>query len=450
MTDSKKYEIRLKDGTIREVSKEVYDKVKSSTSGKPNVINAKQREVSEREGKKAASALKSAGKFAYQLPIAAGAGALQGGGEMLRSLGNLPLEGYNLVAGKNHHLPTFDLKQYLEPGAGTDIGYGGGKLGSELYGGAKAFQLANKLIGPRATALGKIGKHAALGPGLGFALGETQDNNRMLGTLAGLLGPLSQAPKITNKNVGKSVLNRASEQRGISSLEYDPIFNELEELGIKNNPFGLDAHELAVFEAGAPHDITQALKKYIENPSLKNEHSLQSVMNSFSHRLRNKSGLGDAERKAVNLAGEIGPKIRNKFQATVSEQGGDDLYHALLKANANYEKNVGPYASNESIRNAENYQAPRSHKLMKKLYEQGLVPLNTKQGAIPPEELTKQLKGISGAPFRADVGYLHPELQINQALSSPLAKALAGALGATALGGTGAILGKEYLKSSFY
>ena len=315
MSEEKKYKIRLATGEEKEVDQATYERVKANHSKKKSEpINKYQLEVSKRERAKAGAALKTAGKFAYQLPIGVGAGVAQAVGEAGRSVGNLPLEAYNLGAGTDYHIPSFDLKQYLEPGVGTNIGFGAGELGGNLYGGTRAFQLANQLIGPRRTAAGKIAKHMALGPGLGFALGETQDNNRLPGLIAGLLGPLSQAGKVTNKGVGRSVLGREANQRELSRGEYRDLFRRTREAGIENTPYEITPQQIELLEQGAPHDVMDAIRRYRAQPTLENEQQLQSELISFNHRRRNIEGLHPQKEQLLILLEKLDLKSEKDFK----------------------------------------------------------------------------------------------------------------------------------------
>ncbi len=352
-------------------------------------------------------------------------GVLQGLGDFGASAGNLGLAGVEHWLGLKNNPPGFniDLPRIPHPNIvnenpespleeySQDLGQifstAGIPIGAAIKG-AKA-------SGAGINALQKILQGASTGGALGYAGNE---GNR---EIAGLTGVVVGGAIPAFANAGsKAIARKLSENKKIAeegaSNAYNQFFNQARNEGIEYvKPPKIDTKEIIKHSQSKFHE---ALTDYLKDPTLENAHWAQSDLGMLIRHLKDldkRVGLASPQQTALKKAIEAQQKIRkNMFKETNlgAHPELSDEYSALSQ---DYAKNVVPYKQMQELTDYENKK-------------------------LKPSKLIKSL--LKNDEFMLGLGKEYPEIQLNKALHSKLAKIL----GSTALGGIGFETGRKLIR----
>lgn len=367
-------------------------------------------------------------------------GMLQGAGDiganvlnLLSGMGNqpqgmgalmgLPQEDYPLKDVPNPgRIPNPELGQYVGDSLGDQAQFIGGQLVPNVIGGAGIFRGLG--------AIPQLGK-ATLGAtaGRGALTGAALSEDRLLGAgLGAATAPLSLVPRGTSKVVGNKIVGDFKNLKNTFSKKYNQIFQDAEKAGINKVATSIKGKDLKYLKDAASAKQEKALLDFIDKPTLKNAHDVQSSLGKMIRQLNTKQatkGLEGLENKALKSAEKAQEKIRSDIVKSMTSKGKNTLSERYTQLTKDYAKELGPYLDNSAIRKA------------------ALKP--TTKGAIDPSRLPRKLQLESGDPFRAALGAQYPELALNKFLNDPILQNL---LKGAGLGGAG-YLGYDIAKRSF-
>jgi hypothetical protein len=296
----------------------------------------------------------------YGAPVAGG--ILQGAGSSAASIGNLALSPFT-----DKKIPHPDLKQYLEPGMATDIGFGLGELGGYAMGGGAAAKLIGK--GQQAAGLsGLTGKTGMLadalkGFGAGAAISEDLFGGRALGGALGAAGAMGST--LTNSGVGKKVMGSFGKAKNKFNKLYGSIWDMAKKEGIGTN-MSVPSISINKIKKGAGGTkYTEALTKFKNNPTLENAQKAQSDLGKLATHLddmaRTKPNkFSTRERDALDAALNAQKKIKGKMFEEMSKSKDGKLAKKYFETSKGYAKEVGPYLDNPIILKAEANNIPAS------------------------------------------------------------------------------------------
>lgn len=338
----------------------------------------------------------------FAAPVAGG--ILQGVGSSAASIGNLGLSPFT-----DKRIPHPDLKQYLQPGDATDIGFLVGEMGGYGLGGGAAGKALG--AGSKAAGFGQQGglvgllSDLAVGSGAGAAISEDLPGGRALGAALG--GGVNLLPAVMPGSVGKLVLKGKEAAQKLYGKKYDKVFDLAKELNVFNNVRVPNVKQVVIKRAPGGSKFVESIKRFENNPTLKNAHEAQSDMGKLARKLQSldrKRGLISTERKALEEALNAQKKYRGEMFRKMQEAKNSNLTQSYADVTKGYAQDVAPYLNSKTIQSAAAGELPA----WRIPYALG-------------NPLTKE-----GHMFRQALGQQYPQI--------PLTMAATGAGGASALG----------------
>lgn len=347
-------------------------------------------------------------------------GALQTGGDVGASLGNLALKPVNAVAGSNYKIHHPDLRQYQEPGLYNDIGFLTGQIGAGLVGGGGLgtgkgiVQALQKFARPQGKA--GLASDVVKGAGAGYALGENEEGDRTLGTiLGGIAQPLSS---ITNSGITNRVLSDRARELKQHGSAYEKVFGAAEDA---KTPFlGKNIMEMGDksvenfhrLRERVPKDYREIIDKFLDDPSFKNTHDLQSKLGTFAR---------NVEKNPKFKTNSLPPGLQKAYEAAndIRDALKKDISHSLASRGLIEESAMYPHITKSYAENAAPYFTKEISDVIK--------------GVKHPHKLPKRLR--ENEQFMIEMGDRYPELMLNKFLpwATGAAASTAGA-GAALLG----------------
>lgn len=220
--------------------------------------------------------------------------------------------------------------------------------------------------------------------------------------IASALNPL----KLTSGGIAKNVLKETEKQIGKHTDMYNKIWNKAEKSGFNQVPVDqslLNKHFEVIEKYKTPREY-EALKEFINNPTLEKAQKAQSDMGVIARALEEKSrtaSLLSEEKALFNAAKETEKHIENNMFKNAQGEINKGLQNEYGKVTKSYRENVVPYRYNPYI---QKYKARE----------------------ITAPEL---VNALSRGEFAAKKGSKHPAIKINKKFP------LVGTLGTGALGG---------------
>lgn len=305
--------------------------------------------------------------FLNQFAIPAGdfsKGAVLGGVEGLAnaasSLGNLPIEAINLLAGSN--IPTMQktnvLTQYTPKTSSGQLGAQIGDIGGNLLGGGEAYNAAKMIpkLGNTASVLQNMGRGALAG----FATGENMPGGRNVNALLG--APTGLAEQLTYNSLAKNLIEGQKKAGQQSSNLYDKVFSKVDN---ESNVIPQGNIDFSRIRKNIPKEERTAIDSYDKNPTIQNAHEAQSEIGSRLRELKQqqiREGSNFKKKNLVSSLKESQKSIQDALEeALVMQKNGS--YEDYVKAQKFYKENVVPYFSKGNIEKYKN----------KELFEKDLV-----------------------------------------------------------------------------
>lgn len=352
-------------------------------------------------------------------------GILQGLGDFGASAGNLGLSGIEYLFGLTNNPPGFNfplpriphphivnehpespLEEYSQ-----DIGQLFSTAGIPLGAVAKGAKASQAGIG----ALRKILQGASTGAALGYAGNE--GNRGEAAAIGGVLG--GAVPAVTVAGA-KTIAKRLSQNKKLAeesaATAYNNFFNQARNEGVEYvKPPKIDTKDIVKHSQSRFHE---ALVNYLQDPTLEKAHWAQSDLGMLIRHLKDldkRVGLASPQQTTLKNAIEAQQKIRaNMFKETNlgSHPALADEYSTLSQE---YAKNVVPYKQMQELTDYENKK-------------------------LKPSKLIKSL--LKNDEFMLGIGKEYPEILLNKAMNSKIAKLL----GLSALGGVGFEGGRKFIR----
>lgn len=283
---------------------------------------------------------------ASRLPAIAG-GALQGSYDVAKSTANV-------IPGVN--VPDINLKQYASPDAISQAAFGGGKLVPEIYAFSKGYDAL--------SAIPKLGSRSAIATAIrgmipGYVLGQDVPGGRKVGAALG--GGGAFLAELPSKAIASKIVSRGKELKGTYKNLYDGFFSKLEDQGLRNidNPSQFNISTLEKLPSGQVKNIG-SLKKYIENPTLRNAHAAQSDLGGIQRETGRMLSLSSQEREAVNAVNRARKRVTGDAISQLVKSGRGELAGEYRGIQEGYRKEVVPYL-NKYIKKYEKGQIGANH-----------------------------------------------------------------------------------------
>ena len=333
-------------------------------------------------------------------------GAVQTGGDIGASLGNLGLKPINALFGTDYNIPHPELRRHFNQGGMGDAAFFGGQLAGGLVPGAGAIK--GLQASRRAGGYAGLGMQAAKGAGIGYATGEDPEGERGLATaLGGLTGGASA---LTAGGIERRIMADRARQMNRHGEVYRDIFQSAENAGIRNPNVNINAENFDRVMKRVPEKYRERISNVRNNPTIEGLHEAQSDLGRWIRKVESSAEakthtLPISQQRSLESAREIRRQIQDGITQSLAENGLLEeslLYPELTRS---YAENVAPYFA-KAIG-------------------------DVAQGAAKPNKLAERL--IKDEKFMMQLGRHYPELGINSALNSTMARTAMGA-GAGALG----------------
>jgi hypothetical protein len=378
-----------------------------------------------------------------------GAGAVEGIANIAPSLLNAVIKPTAKLFGKDYGLPYVDLSSIAGNTRAGKAGQLTGHIGSLIMPGAAATKLLTKLLGAPGL-LKTVGATSAAG---GLLSGS--EHELMSRGIGAALGAVPFGHGIRNKTVVGEAGKRAKELESHFNEAYSNIFDEadrviptvnklpnrteeIEELTKKikeveaaKNPLmartPLQEKQIAALQSeirGAkrlakeeaskalkiPEAIStaegrrifnalpgakQAINKFMENPTPRFAHELQSDLREIVHKF-NSSNVGkhpgSAKRDAADAAMELRRDVQNNLQSAFEKNGLGELGQEYKIVSNDYREKMVPYLIEALQKHLINPKGTTSKQVMKEMIK--------KQGEIGRADYYKELPGFELAKYK--------------------------------------------------
>ena len=286
-----------------------------------------------------------------------GAGILSAVPKTAVNIANFPGSVLNKVAGT--HIPQLEIPDWLNPSSSKNLRHSPtqnamgsvGEIIGDVISGGKAFKEANKLLGlSKSSPI--IAKMMAGGLTGGAISNSDQPGGRALGAAAGAIIP--GVAGLSKGSIGKSAAEISQKNESKYSALYNKIFNEAEKMPIKDElsiPHALKEESEGIKELYKQTDykLNSSLKRFKNNPSLKNAHDAQRDLGIIKRNLeaQKKKGinLGSGGDLALSTAKDMQKRIRGMMQQQFVEGGRSDLASEYGKTTRGFAKEVAPLRS---------------------------------------------------------------------------------------------------------
>lgn len=347
-----------------------------------------------------------------QYPGAMAGGAIQEFGDLGASLANLALKPVNAISGQNYRVPHPNIREKFDENVLLDIPFLAGQLGAAFAGlgglgtGRGVTQALQNL--PRSHGYRGLLEDALKGAATGYALGETSEGDRTLGTAFGAVAqPLAS---LTSNAVANRILKDRERLLREHGQVYEDIFGAARQKNVGVNKQNLDWNDLEnlLFDNKAPLDFRKIIEQYIDNPSLDNLQLLQSEMNKYARSIEK-----DARFKTNSLPARL--QERYETARRIAQQGQKDITESLSSQGLLEEAMRYPQVTQSYAENVAPY--------FNRHIEEALM--GQKNLAKLPERLRKD------ELFMNELGDLYPELKLNKYSPAKIAGLVGAALAAS-------------------
>jgi hypothetical protein len=261
-------------------------------------------------------------------------GLLQGASNAAASVGNIPLEAFNSVAGTNYKIPPADLQQYTAQDPYNRALFSGAELAGGMVPGIGAFSKIGKAL--NMTPSSSMILRALQGAGEGYATNEYGLGGREGGAIAG--GLMGGIPQLSNKNLSSRILNEGNDAINKSRSDYTSLLTDASKRNINGSDIVMPTNDFdyGILKKNIPDLERKSIDKYLSNPTLENAHFAQS---SIGTKIRNQEKKSDQN---VELLNQL-RSARKSIQSGIKESIPESDYKSYEKLGEDYIKNVVPF-----------------------------------------------------------------------------------------------------------
>lgn len=168
------------------------------------------------------------------------------------------------------------------------------------------------------------------------------------------LGQILNPLQLTNKNIVKDVLQTEKKNVLMHNKMYNNLWEEAKKSGFNQVPINTQqlAPKIQYISKKYPEKSTEAVKNFMNNPTLENAQKAQSDLGQLRRSLEEKARttpLLDAEKKLHTYLSDAEKHIETNMFKNANGQINKPLQEKYKKISSSYRENVVPYKYNADI-----------------------------------------------------------------------------------------------------